>query len=151
MSIRLSEDEAWSVLDTAHTGILTTLRADGSPVALPVWFVTDECTICFGAPSGTKKVARVRRDPRASFLVESGARWAELLAVHLDGDVAVIDDEVEMARIDTRLDEKYAAFRTAATSMPPSAREHYAHRTLLRFVPRGRILSWDNSRLELRS
>ena len=149
MGIRLSEDEAWALLDTAHTGILTTLRADGTPVALPVWFVTDGRTICFSAPSGTKKVARVRRDPRASFLVESGLRWAELAAVHLDGDVAVVDDDVAAARIASRLDEKYAAFRTAATSMPATARQHYATRTLLRFVPRGRILSWDNSRMEL--
>ena len=31
--IRLSEDEAWDVLDKSHTGILTTLRRDGMPVS----------------------------------------------------------------------------------------------------------------------
>ena len=43
--IRLSEDEAWDVLDKSHTGILTTLRRDGTPVSLPVWYVVDERTI----------------------------------------------------------------------------------------------------------
>src|SRR5579862_3085339 len=99
MSIRLTAEEAWDVLEQSHTGILTTLRADGSPITLPIWFVALDRTICFSAPSRTKKVARVRRDPRASFLVESGERWAELRAVHLSGEVAFVEDDAEKARI----------------------------------------------------
>ena len=87
MSVRLSQDEAWEVLEHSHTGILTTLKADGAPVTLPVWFVVVDRTIGMMAPSRTKKVSRIRRDPRASFLVESGQRWAELRAVHLSGSV----------------------------------------------------------------
>ena len=92
MSVRLAPDEAWSVVEAAHTGILTTLRADGRPVALPVWFVVLDRTVCMSAPTRTKKVARIRHDPRASFLVESGERWAELEAVHLDGRVEIVED-----------------------------------------------------------
>ena len=40
MGVRLSEEEAWAELGAAHTGILTTLRRDGRPVSLPVWFAT---------------------------------------------------------------------------------------------------------------
>lgn len=65
--IRLSEDEAGDVLDESHTGILTTLRRDGTPVPLPVWYVVDERTIVVKTPPRTKKVARVKRDARASF------------------------------------------------------------------------------------
>src|SRR5580692_4613305 len=113
MSIRLTPDEAWDVLDRSHTGILTTLRADGAPLTLPTWFVALDRTICFTTPSRTKKVARLRRDPRASFLVESGERWAELQAVHLGGHVELIDDEPTKVRIDAAMDAKYAPFRTA--------------------------------------
>lgn len=77
MGIRLTTDEAWEALGAAHTGILTTLRRDGMPIALPVWFVVDDCTVAMMTPAGTKKIARVRRDPRASFLVESGKRWVD--------------------------------------------------------------------------
>ncbi len=56
--IRLSEDEAWDVLDKSHTGILTTLRRDGTPASLPVWYVVDERTIVVRTPPRTKKVAR---------------------------------------------------------------------------------------------
>jgi PPOX class probable F420-dependent enzyme len=150
MSIRLTTDEAWEVLDGAHTGILTTLRADGSPMTLPVWFVTLDRTICFSTPSQTKKVARLRRDPRASFLVESGQRWAELCAVHLSGQVERVDDEPTQARISAALDEKYASFRTAASDMPAATQNHYASRAFYRLVPSVRILTWDNSRLSLK-
>lgn len=149
MGIRLSDDEAWEVLAAAHTGIFTTLRADGTPVALPVWFVVRDRTIGLSAPAGTKKVARVRRDPRASFLVESGDRWAELQAVHLNGTVEIVDDPAEADAIGAALDAKYAAFRTASAAMPAATRAHYAGRTILRLVPSGRILSWDNRRLRL--
>jgi hypothetical protein len=119
------------------------------PISLPMWFVVLDRTICIGAPSGTKKLARLRHDPRASFLVESGERWAELEAVHLTGRVEVVTGEAEIARIDDALDKKYAAFRTASTEMPQATRNHYAGRTYLRLVPDDRILSWDNRKLGL--
>src|ERR1700761_4285918 len=58
--IRFTQDEAWEELASAHTGILTTLRRDGMPIALPVWFVAEDRTIAIMTPAGTKKIARVR-------------------------------------------------------------------------------------------
>jgi nitroimidazol reductase NimA-like FMN-containing flavoprotein (pyridoxamine 5'-phosphate oxidase superfamily) len=147
VGVRLTEDEAWDVLERSHTGILTTLKADGWPVTLPVWFVVVDRTIGMMAPSRTKKVSRIRRDPRASFLVESGKRWADLRAVHLSGSVEEIADGPVRDRIDTLLDRKYAAFRTARSAMPGATQDHYANRTFLRFVPGPRILTWDNRRI----
>ncbi len=146
-SERLSADEAWEVVASAHTGIFTTLRADGSPVALPVWFVVMDRTVCLSAPSGTKKIARVRRDPRASFLVESGERWADLVAVHLSGTVKVVEDPQTADRIACALDAKYQPFRAPSELMPEETRARYARRTFLRLSPHGKILSWDNARL----
>jgi PPOX class probable F420-dependent enzyme len=148
MSIRLSTDEAWDVLARSHTGILTTLRRDGSPVTLPTWFAAIDRTICFSTPSRTKKVTRLRHDSRASFLVESGQRWAELLGVHLSGKIEAVDDESEIVRIDAALDEKYSGFRTAATAMPESTRQYYSGRSYFRLVPGPKVLTWDNSRIE---
>jgi PPOX class probable F420-dependent enzyme len=150
VGIRLTADEAWDVLERSHTGILTTLKADGSPVTLPIWFVALDRAICFSAPSQTKKVARIRHDPRASFLVESGERWAELQAVHLSGVVERVDDEAEMARIGTALDAKYASFRTARGNMPDATRAYYTGRTYFRLVPGPRVLTWDNRRIDVK-
>jgi PPOX class probable F420-dependent enzyme len=145
--LRLTPEEAWEFLAAGHTGILTTLRRDGWPVTLPVWFVAQDRTVCFAAPSRTRKVARLRNDPRASFLVETGERWADLQAVHVQGQVELVDDEPEIARIDDALTAKYAAFRTDRAAMPEATQQHYEGRTFFRLRPEGKVLSWDNRRL----
>jgi PPOX class probable F420-dependent enzyme len=145
--LRLTADEAWEFLAAAHTGILTTLRRDGWPVTLPVWFVALDRTVCFAAPSRTRKVARLRHDSRAAFLVETGERWAELQAVHVQGHVEVVDDEPEIARIDDALTAKYAANRTERAAMPEATQQHYEGRTFFRLRPEGKVLSWNNRRL----
>ena len=150
MNIRLSREEAWAALESAHTGILTTLRADGVPIALPVWFVAMEERIYVGTPSHRKKLVRIARDPRVSFLVESGEKWAELTGVHLTGVANVVDDTVIRERVREALDSKYATFRTPRASMPERTRDTYeVPTTVIEVVPDERILSWDNSRLPL--
>ncbi len=150
MTIRLTLDEAWEAVESAHTGILTTLRRDGVPIALPVWFAVDDRSIVMRTPAGTKKIARVRHDPRASFLVESGERYVELRAVHLTGRVEVVEDATAMSRIEAAVDDKYAAFRPPAASLPTAAQAYYANQAFLRFVPDGGILTWDNARIPMR-
>jgi PPOX class probable F420-dependent enzyme len=150
MSIRLTVDEAWEAVESAHTGILTTLRRDGMPIALPVWFVVDDRSVALMTPAGTKKIARIRHDPRASFLVESGEQYAELRGVHLTGRVEAVEDAVATSRIEAAVEAKYAAFRPPADSLPAAAQAYYAKQVFLRFVPEGRILTWDNARLVMK-
>lgn len=148
MSVRLSADEAWAVLAAAHTGIFTSLRRDGVPIALPLWFVALDRRIYVSGPASAKRIARVQRDPRVSFLVESGARWAELRAVHLTGLARVVTDRELQARVALALDTKYATFRTPRSAMPGPTRAHYTvELATIEIMPDARLLSWDNTRL----
>jgi hypothetical protein len=150
MSVRLSDDEAWEVLSTAHTGILTSLRGDGMPVSLPVWFVVDGRSVLVAGPASSYKFLRLRRDPRAAFLVESGLAWKELSAVHLIG-LGEIVARPDWEAVDERFDAKYGGFRTPRSEMPASARARYdGARSLVRVIPTERLLTWDNHRLEPR-
>ena len=81
VSVRMNEEEIWDFLTNGHTGILTTLRRDGVPIAMPIWYAVVDHTVYIGTRG--KKLTRLAHDPRASFLVESGEKWAELRAVHL--------------------------------------------------------------------
>jgi nitroimidazol reductase NimA-like FMN-containing flavoprotein (pyridoxamine 5'-phosphate oxidase superfamily) len=147
-SVRLSTDEAWAVLEGAHTGILTTLRRDGMPIALPVWFAVLDRRVYVSGPATTRKFARLRHDARVSFLVESGLAWAELVAVQLNGTAGVLTDAAVLTRAQAALDAKYAAFRTERSAMPEATRARYGVETAtIEIVPDARILSWDNSRL----
>ena len=80
VSVRLSEDEAWDLLGSSHTGILTSLRRGGVPVSLPVWFVVDDRSVLVAGPARSHKFTRIRRDGRIAFLVESGEAWKDLRA-----------------------------------------------------------------------
>ena len=150
MTIRLTSDEAWEAVGAAHTGILTTLRRDGMPIALPVWFVVDDRSVALMTPAGTKKIARIRRDPRASFLVESGEQYTELCGVHLTGRVELVEDAAAISRIEAAVNAKYAGFRPPTASLPAAAQAYYARQVFLRFVPDDRILTWDNARLVMK-
>jgi nitroimidazol reductase NimA-like FMN-containing flavoprotein (pyridoxamine 5'-phosphate oxidase superfamily) len=148
MSVRLTDDEAWAVVTASHTGILTSLRRDGVPIALPLWFVVLERRIYVGGPAGARRIARIRRDPRVSFLVESGERWAELRAVHMTGRARVVTESELLARVAVALDAKYRAFRTPRAAMPDATRGYYeAPLATIEITPDARILSWDNARL----
>ena len=148
VSVRLSSDEAWQFVEQAHTGILVTLRRDGVPIALPMWFAVLDRQIYVQTPKRSKKVARLRRDPRVSFLVEAGERWAELRAVQLTGRAELIDDAETVVRVSAEMDRKYTPFRTARSDMPEMTRRHYETQfTLIRIVPDAHFISWDNRRL----
>ena len=115
------------------------------PDLAPNLVVAIDERIYVGAPAHTKKVGRVKRDPRVAFLVESGERWAELWAVHLTGRARVVDDEATIARPRAVLDVKYREFRQRRDAMPDASRRYYeTERALIEIVPDERVLSWDN-------
>src|SRR5262249_52550322 len=150
VSIRLSREEAWKVLAESHTGIFTTLRADGVPISLPVWFVALDERIYVASPVHRKKGSRVRRDPRVSFLVEAGELWKELRGVHLTGRAHFVEDADRKAVIRAALDAKYIAYRSPRPSMPEKTRAQYETEiAYMEIVPDDRILTFDNALIEL--
>ena len=148
MGVRLSEDEAWAELEAAHTGIITTLRRDGRPVSLPVWFATMGRTIYVRTPAKSRKVEHLRSDPRATFLVERGEKWVELCAVMVYADAELLEPGDEYDAASAAITAKYADFREQ--KVPDASKAHYAGRwAVLRLTPTERPVTWDNSRLRL--
>ena len=149
MSLRLSPDEAWAFLEKGHTGILTSLRRDGWPISLPVWYVALDRRIYVSGPARTRKYGRMRRDPRVAFLVETGLEWKKLSAVHVTGRAREVSDPAELARVQAALDAKYAAFRTDRSRMPAATSQHYQQQgtATVCIEPEGKLLTWDNARL----
>jgi nitroimidazol reductase NimA-like FMN-containing flavoprotein (pyridoxamine 5'-phosphate oxidase superfamily) len=146
----MDSDELWEFVAAGHTGIFVTLTRDGTPIAMPLWYAVLDRRIYAG--SGGKKLQRIAHNDRASFLVESGERWAQLKAVHMTGRMRALDPgEPLNAAVQAALDAKYVAFRVASEAMPAETAQKYADdgRRYLEFVPDERILNWDNSKLGL--
>jgi PPOX class probable F420-dependent enzyme len=147
MGVRLTDEEAWDVLRGSHTGVLTTLRRDGAPAAVPMWFVVDDQSVWVRTLAASPKAKNIRRDPRVCFLVESGLAWAELRAVVINGRATVTSDEEKIAWVDNAFATKYADF-LAPTTVPDATRRHYAAtRVHVRIEPTARLLTWDNARI----
>jgi nitroimidazol reductase NimA-like FMN-containing flavoprotein (pyridoxamine 5'-phosphate oxidase superfamily) len=150
MGIDLDEDQLWAFLAEGHEGTFTTLRADGWPVSLPVWYVVQDRIVYLRTQPKTKKVARLRNDPRCSFVVSTGERWAQLKASVLTCRAVTGENEPLRTRVLARFDEKYEAFRTAKTEMPASSQKHYrGEPVVIRLEVVDAVLSWDNSRLRM--
>lgn len=148
MGIQFSDDEEREFLSTAHTGIVTTLRKDGWPISLPVWFVHLGGAIYLRTPARSKKVARVRNDDRACFLVEAGEAWKELRAVMWLGRLTDVTDEALRECVGSAFTAKYSAFSMVRSKVPDATKQHYGREdALYELRPDERRLTWDNRKL----
>ena len=147
-SPRMTDEDIWAYVVDAPTGILTTLRRDGVPIALPLWFACLDHAIYFQTRG--KKLQRIAHDPRASFLVESGLRWVDLKAVHFTGRAETVEPSSELVdSFRTEIDRKYASYRATGNEMPAATASYYqrALTGFVRFTPDARILNWDNAKI----
>lgn len=146
----MTESEIWDFVCSNTVGILTTLRRDGNPISLPTWYVVDQRQIY--VETWGKKLNRIRRDRRSSFLVEAGSAWSELKAVHFVGSSELVapDDEC-LSRVQPALQEKYKRLRTPRNQLPDEVRSVYENspRAVVRFTPVEKPLNWDNGRIKL--
>jgi len=150
MGIQFSEDEEREFLTTTHTGVVTTLRRDGWPVSLPVWFAYVDGAIYLRTPAKSRKVARVRHDDRACFLVEAGEAWAELHAVVWLGRLTEVTDNDLRERAGAVISAKYAGFSMVRAKVPDATKQHYGSRDVLyELRPTERRLTWDNRKLRI--
>lgn len=90
-------DDSRARLAHARCISLTTFRRDGSPVATPVWFVSDSDRLLIWTFADRGKVKRIRRDPHVT--VAPCAATARLLPA------------CEGLRVQALLREKYGALK----------------------------------------
>lgn len=87
----MSDDERELFLRGTRIAILTTLNADGSPNALPLWFDWDGEKVRMFSSRDTGKVRRLQRDNRATVIVADPVGTPEAW-VSVEGTVAIKDD-----------------------------------------------------------
>ncbi len=68
----LADDRIQRFLATRHVVVLATLQPDGSPLAMPMWFLHDATELAMISVADTHKVRNVRRDPRVCVVAEAG-------------------------------------------------------------------------------
>jgi PPOX class probable F420-dependent enzyme len=107
-----------TLIASRQNGTLATLRRDGRPqlsVVTYAWYPDDDGReiVRISTVDGRAKVANLRRDPRASFLVSGGSGWS----------YAVVEGTVELSPVavfhdDETVEELVRVYRDAAGEHP---------------------------------
>jgi PPOX class probable F420-dependent enzyme len=95
-----------------RTGKLATVRADGTPHVVPIWFVLDGDDLVFNTGADTVKGRALARTGRAALCVDEEA--APYAYVTVRGPVTLSTDLDEMLVWATRIAERYMGPELAA-------------------------------------
>ena len=132
----LADAPVQKFLAAKQIALLATVRADGAPLAMPMWFLHDAATLTMISEEGTKKVRHLRRDARVCVVVESGEDAAKIRGVTILGRAEFLTDGPERRALTERFHEKYPSLAGlwGGRAMP-------ANRVMFTIVPE-RVKSW---------
>jgi len=88
-----------------RTGKVATVRADGRPHVVPVWFVVDGDELVFTTGADTVKGTNLRRDPRISICVDD--ERPPFSFVTIEGTARLSEDPDELLRWATEIGGRY--------------------------------------------
>ena len=88
-----------------RTGTLATVRRDGRPHVVPIWFVLDGGDLIFTTGSGSVKAHAMRRDPRVCLCVDD--ERPPFAYVMVDGTAELSEDPDELLRFATAIGGRY--------------------------------------------
>lgn len=146
--ITMTDEEVVDFIAERHTVVLATVKSDGRPHLVPMWFVHDGPVIEVWSFAKSQKALNVRRDSRATLLLEAGQAYDQLRGVSLECDVEPLEAEAEIERIGLALGRRYsgdpADFDESAVR--EALRPQVAKRVGFRFKP-ARVISWDHRKL----
>ena len=108
---KLTEEQRAFLLYKTRTGKLATVRKDGRPHLVPIWFLLDGDTIVFNTGESRVKALNIKHDQRVSLCVDDeNAPYAFLV---VEG-VATLSDELDQVRFwATKIGGRYMGMELA--------------------------------------
>jgi len=87
--------------------VLATTQHNGSPLAMPMWFLHDPASLAMISVEGTQKVRNLRRDPRVCVVAEAVSDRGEIQGVTVTGTADFLADEPDRQALAERFHAKY--------------------------------------------
>ena len=117
--------------------VLATVQADGSPLAMPMWFLPDPDGLTMISVTGLQKLRNLERDGRVAVVAEAGTA-GDIAGVTIQGRVRFVDaGSAECRGLTERLVVRYHPHlerRWGGRTMP-------GDRVMFRILPT-RVRSW---------
>ena len=93
------------LLEGTRTGKLTTVRADGRPHIVPIWFVMDGDTLIFTTGESSVKARNIQRDARVALCVDD--QTPPYAYATVEGTATLTEHDPDLLRWATRIGGRY--------------------------------------------
>ena len=144
--VEMTAEEIADFIPSRRTATLVTLGRTGHPHAIAMWFAVIDGVIWFETKAKAQKAVNIRRDARATVLVEDGLTYDTLRGVSLEGRCTIVDDPEALWAVGVNVWERYNGPYTE--EMQPLVELMLHKRVAVRFDPE-RTRSWDHRKLGL--
>lgn len=102
----MSREEAHAFLMAGtRTGHLATLRSDGRPHVVPIWFVLRDGLVVFNTSGESVKAANMRHEPMVAMSVDDPTPPYSFVTI--EGTVTLTADDPELLEIATEIGRRY--------------------------------------------
>jgi len=142
----MSHDEVVEFLHQQRSCTVATYGPQGQIHLVGMWYAVKDETVWFETKRKAQKVVNLRRDPRLSFLVESGHTYDQLRGVAMEGTGVVIEDEDVVWDVCVNIFERYNG--PYSEEMKPFVEFMAKNRVVVR-LDTDRVRSWDHRKLGL--
>ena len=145
--IEMSEEECSRFLEQTKTISVASLDSKGWPHVVAMWFCLIDGRVHMTTFRKSQKAVNLRRDPRVTFLAESGATYAELRGVMVRGEANLLDDQDFCVDVLRRVQRRgYFGDVGEGPEVIEALRAQASKRVVISIEPR-HVSSWDHTKL----
>lgn len=144
--IVMSDEEIARFLQEQRVATLATNGPSGHPHLVAMWYAVIDGVLWFETKAKSQKATNLRRDDRATVMVEAGHTYDALRGVSLEGRAVIVDDPEALWAIGVNVWERYNG--PYEEEMRPLV-ELMLHKRVAVRVDVERVRSWDHRKLGL--
>lgn len=105
--IEMTDEEIIAFVASQRTANLATIGATGQPHLVAMWFAIIDGALWFETKAKAQKAVNLRRDPRATVLIEDGLTYDTLRGVSFEGTAEILDDAEALWEVGVNVWERY--------------------------------------------
>lgn len=143
-SIALTDAEQQQLLEQGWTLQVASIGPRGYPHLVAMWYVVIDGLIHFTTFRKSQKILNLKRNPKITVMLESGKAYAELKGLVIEGNVELVDEPSETARVQALVGAKYNGIPVRA---PTEASLAVASKRIVVRIRPVDIYSWDHGKL----
>jgi general stress protein 26 len=146
--VTMSDSEMWHFLGSHCMGVLATLSGGGHPHMVSISYAVRHRSLILTSYAKAQKVANLRRDPRASFLVEVRTPYSDVRGVLIRSAVEITRD-AGLVRL--AMEEVFDAYDRVdpvmAAANPRIDIAQKAEKRVMLTLDVAQVVTWDHTRL----